>query len=138
MRQCALFGESLQGSSFSRMSPDCIQAIEGTTSLQSSVKWAKGGIVRRSRGEYWTVSSSESPKDAVVCSLQQVVILDAPSKYWLSPKAAAGILGRAERRGKALDPFLRQGLIAVAGTSSASQADRLPGLQAPVSTSPTR
>jgi hypothetical protein len=37
---------------------------------------------------------------------------DAPEKYSLSQKACAGILRRAERRGKALPPMLYEALTA--------------------------
>jgi hypothetical protein len=92
------------------MSPDCSRAIEDATSPPSSVKWAKAGIVRRSVGEFWTLDISESPNAVVECSLSQVLEPDAPSKYSLSPKAAAGILRRSERRGKKLPEMLRQAL----------------------------
>ncbi len=44
-----------------------------------------------------------------------------PPKYWLSPKACAGILRRATARGKALPDVLRVALEAVA---SPSQSER--------------
>lgn len=43
---------------------------------------------------------------------------DIQEKYYLSPKACAGILRRAERRGKALPPALREALTAVAGADT--------------------
>ena len=42
----------------------------------------------------------------------------SPKKYFLSPKACAGILRRAARRGKALPTILHHALQAVAGESS--------------------
>lgn len=53
-----------------------------------------------------TLSSSEWPSDAAVCSLSQVLDASAPSKYFLSREACAGIIRRAERRGKSLPPEL--------------------------------
>jgi hypothetical protein len=38
---------------------------------------------------------------------------DVPTRYYLSSKAAEGILRRAERRGKILPDLLRQALIQV-------------------------
>ena len=117
MTQCGSFDGSTHPSSFSRMSPDCCRAITDSTSPPSSVKWAKAGIVRRSDGEFWTVSTSEWPNDAVVCSLSEVLEPDAPSRYSLSPKAAAGILRRAERRGKRLPEKLKEALLLTAAMS---------------------
>jgi hypothetical protein len=39
-----------------------------------------------------------------------------PPRYWLSARAAAGILRRAERRGKELPLALQQALTALAST----------------------
>lgn len=47
------------------------------------------------RGECWTVDSSESPRDAVECSLSQVLEASVPAKYYLSNKAIAGMLRRS-------------------------------------------
>ena len=61
--------------------------------------------------EFWTLSSCEwnrtlapSLNDDGVCSLSDVLeeIGSVPPRYFLSAKACAGILRRAERRGKAL------------------------------------
>jgi hypothetical protein len=42
--------------------------------------------------------------------LWQILQADAPEKYYLSARACEGILRRAERRGKALPPMLREAL----------------------------
>jgi hypothetical protein len=56
-------------------------------------------------------SSSESPNDEGEYSSSLASILVSPSevdsKFYLSPKAAEGILRRAERRGKTLPEPLR-------------------------------
>jgi hypothetical protein len=58
---------------------------------------------------------SEWPNDAVVCSLSQVLeTTSIPQRFFLSPKACAGILRRAEKRGKKLPPALHQALHSVA------------------------
>ena len=114
MTQCDLFDGSTRPSSFLRMSQDCCRAIEDSTSPPSSVKWAKAGIVRRSRGEFWTVGISEWPNEGAECSLSQVLEKDAPSKYLLSQKACSGILRRATKRGKTLPGMLQEALMAVA------------------------
>ena len=67
-----------------------------------------------SLGGYLTLSISESPSDAVVCSLSEVLETDVPLKYFLSATACRGILRRAERRNKKLPPLLEQILQAIA------------------------
>lgn len=59
---------------------------------------------------------SDWPNDAVVSSLSQVLVRGSiPQEYFLSSKACAGILRRAEKRGKALPtPLLRALQAAVA------------------------
>ena len=60
-----------------------------------------------SHGAYLTLSISEWPKDAVVCSLSDIVETgDQPQRYYLSPKACAGILRRADNRGRRLPEHL--------------------------------
>ena len=61
--------------------------------------------------EYSTRSFGESPKDAVVSALSQILEAAPPPKYSLSAKACQGILRRAERRGKKLPPELEAALI---------------------------
>ena len=62
----------------------------------------------QSRGGSWTPNISAWPNDAAVCSLSQVLETDSiPPRYFLSEKACAGILRRAEARRKTLpDPLL--------------------------------
>ena len=68
-----------------------------------------------SHGECLTLSSSEFPSDAVVCSLSDVLETgDVPRRFYLSAKACAGILRRAEKRGKELPPQLNRALTQVA------------------------
>lgn len=57
------------------------------------------------------------PSAAAVCSLSSVLETGPiPRKYFLSAKACAGILRRAEKRGKALPPMLKAALESVAAT----------------------
>lgn len=78
------------------------------------------------RGECWTHSTSEwthtlAPfhSDASVCSLSDILETGAvPPRYYLSAKACAGILRRAEKRGRELPALLRQALEAVVQKSS--------------------
>lgn len=79
-----------------------------------------------SPGECLTLNTSEhaaaaglSPSDDAVCSLSDILETgDVPQRYYLTPKACAGILRRAERRGKELPPQLLRALQAVAGVSN--------------------
>lgn len=68
-----------------------------------------------SLGGFSTLNGSDWPNDAAVCSLSQ--ILEAgpiPQRFYLSPRACAGILRRAEKRGKELPAMLREALESVA------------------------
>ena len=51
------------------------------------------------------------------CTLSQIIDLNAPEKYSLSPRACAGILRRADRRNKELPPILREALEEVVGSA---------------------
>lgn len=65
----------------------------------------------QSRGGYLTPNISAWPNAAAVFSLWQVLEKDSiPQRYFLSAKACAGILRRAETRGKALPEQLRVAL----------------------------
>ena len=53
--------------------------------------------------------------DASVCSLSDILETgDVPQRYFLTAKACAGILRRAEKRGKELPEALKSALVAVA------------------------
>jgi hypothetical protein len=55
-----------------------------------------------------------------VCSLSDILETGAvPQRFFLSARACAGILRRAERRGKELPPQLQAALTAVAQTGPA-------------------
>jgi hypothetical protein len=72
-----------------------------------------------SPSELWTADTSECPNDGgVSSSLADVLQDDVPSRYFLSPRAAAGILRRAEKRGRELPSHLLSALRAVAATDS--------------------
>ncbi len=69
--------------------------------------WVTGSA---SHGRCLTLSIGASPSAAVESILWQILEGDAPEKYYLSAKACAGVLRRAERRGKALPKMLREAL----------------------------
>ena len=71
----------------------------------------------KSLGESSTPNFSEWPNDAAVCLLSQVLEMDSiHPKYYLSSKACAGILRRAESRGKTLPEALEVALRTQAAT----------------------
>jgi hypothetical protein len=71
----------------------------------------------------WTALEGLSLNDAGVCSLSDILeIGDVPPQYYLSPKACAGILRRADKRRKTLPAQLRQALAAVAALAKESEA----------------
>jgi len=73
----------------------------------TSATWAATGCSTR--------NSSEFPSDAVASSLSDILETGpVPEKYFLSPKAATGILRRAQTRGRSLPPALDAALGTVA------------------------
>ena len=73
----------------------------------------------QSLGGPWTPNISDWPNDAAVCSLSQVLETGLiPQRYFLSGTACAGILRRAEKRGKSLPEPLRLALAAVVGATA--------------------
>ena len=67
-------------------------------------------------GESMTLNFGESPSEERGSTLSQILDLNAPEKFFLSPKACAGILRRAEKRGKTLPDMLRDALMEVVGS----------------------
>ena len=109
-----------------KTSPVFCQAMEDGTLVPSSGRWGNSGMGGPT--ESLTLSTQErvtcigSDKDGIRChnvaggsSLSHTLqaIQDVHPKYYLSPKACAGILRRAEKRGKALPPVLEKALLAV-------------------------
>jgi len=99
--------------------------LSGRTSLEScrlteegilapsSGRWQNSGM--GSPTEFWTLSGLESHSAVAVCSLSHTLETGVvPQRYFLSAKACAGILRRAEKRGKDLPAQLHQALQAAA------------------------
>lgn len=108
----SLFGP--EGMSSLRTYPDYFPAKADEISPSYSRRWPSSGFTT-SPGECWTADISECPNEGgVSSSLADVLQADVPAKYFLSPRAAAGILRRAEKRGRELPPHLSQALSAVA------------------------
>ena len=77
-------------------------------------------------GAYWemdtvlpgvsmTLNTGESPSAVRESTLSQILQPDVPEKYSLSPTACAGIIRRAEKRGKELPDMLREALMETIG-----------------------
>lgn len=61
-----------------------------------------------------TLNGSECPNDAAGCSLSLILEAQAPGRFFLSGRAAAGVLRRARKRGRALPRRLHDALEALA------------------------
>jgi hypothetical protein len=74
------------------------------------------------RGEFSTLSTSDWPSVGGGCSslVQTLETGCIPARYFLSRKACAGILRRAERRGKTLPEQLARALKTVADSAQTS------------------
>ena len=81
-------------------------------------------VKEQSRGASSTPNISEWPNDAAVCSLSQVLEKGSiPPRFFLSGTACAGILRRAEKRGRSLPPLLQTALERVAQTTTKDKQD---------------
>ena len=78
--------------------------------------------VTPSRIGYTTRSIGESPSEGNASRLSQILQDGVPEKYYLSARAAAGILTRAKRRGKQLPEILQKALEKQAGQSASKNA----------------
>ena len=85
----------------------CLKKV-GTPGGGTTMKWEVDGALL---GECSTRNTGESPNDAVVSRLSQILEATPHGKYCLSAKACQGILRRAERRGKDLPPVLKAVLL---------------------------
>ena len=92
-----------------KMSPAFCHRTEDGILEPSSGRWETWGM--GSHTECWTLNGSESPNDAAVSSLSDILETgELPQRFFLSEKACAGILRRAERRGKTLPEALATAL----------------------------
>ena len=114
--------------SFGRTCPvSCHQERDGTL-VPSSGAWGNSGMgsptecLTLSTCE-WTALPEQFPSDDGVCSLSDILqIGDVPHRFYLSAKACAGIIRRAERRGKPLPGHLLAALQLVAASAPTSTA----------------
>lgn len=91
-----------------------VQVAEGIL-LPSGGRWPDSGFTTGPTG-FWTLGSTAYPSDGgVSSSLPDVLEETVPARYSLSPRAARGILRRAQKRGRELPEALRTALEALAG-----------------------
>ena len=124
--------ENTQGLPCGKTSPAHSQATKGETSKPSSKRSVKCQTptlqylnLRRESGakpvtSWETVTAwlgaptmlniGEFPSVARESTLSQILQANVPEKYYLSAKACAGILHRAEKRGKELPVMLKEAL----------------------------
>jgi hypothetical protein len=97
-----------------RTSLACYPATTGKTSTLSAIRW--GNWVMGTPHGFLTLSGSEFPSAVAASSLSDILESPGPHlrKYFLSAKAAQGILRRAAKRGRALPPALQQALESLA------------------------
>lgn len=123
-----LFSDPEDGCSL-RMFPDFFpQTVEGI-SESFSRRWPTSGFTT-SPGECWTADTSECPSDGgEFSSLPDVLEATVPERFFLSPKAAAGIMRRAGKRGKELPEHLDRALRALSeeetGATNLTNTERM-------------
>jgi site-specific DNA-cytosine methylase len=104
-----LFSQPEDGFSL-RMYPDSFPQTVDEISPSFSRRWPTSGFTT-SLGECWTLSTSESPNEGgAYSSLPDALEADAPPRFYVSQRGAAGILQRAVRRGKHLPKPLESAL----------------------------
>ena len=100
-----------------RTSPASCRLTKEKRLEPSSEGWGNSGMGGPT--ESWTLNTGDWHSAASVCSLSQVLEAGSvPRRFYLTPRACAGILRRAEKRGKALPPSLRQALEQVAAPTT--------------------
>ena len=97
-----------RGGSCGKTSRACCLPIKELTFEPSCKPLSNAGIA--CAGGFSTLSILESPSDAEECSLSDILEDDVPLKYYLSPKACAGILRRARTRKQKIPPILLKAL----------------------------
>ena len=115
MKQCESSTNSNPHGVFGKMFPDYFLPMEEETLRGSSFAWrtliisAPSGFSTHNGTEWHSVEEGCS-----ACSLASILEPSVPARYFLSSRACAGILRRAEKRGKDLPTALRHALQQVA------------------------
>ena len=95
----------------------CLQVENGQPQ-----EWFEGGQFVP-LGDSLTLNIGEYPREESVSTLSEVLEAIVPKKYYLSATACAGILRRAERRGKELPPLLKEALKSVVNASTQEETE---------------
>ena len=97
-----------------RTYPDYFPATVDEISPSYSRRWPSSGFTT-SPGECWTADTSECPSGAgAYSSLRDVLEAEVHPRFYLSQRAAAGILRRAEKGGRELPKALARALTELA------------------------
>lgn len=108
----ALLAIFARDGSLSKTCPVFCRPVEEWTWEPCSGSWGTSGIGGPT--VCLTLNTSVWPSDAVACSLSRILEREpVPQRYFLSPRACAGILRRAAKRGRELPAALREALGAV-------------------------
>jgi len=118
------YGKTSQESSVPRTTPSERSWVDFAGVMPPSLNLKTDGAARvwlmdrkeSQHGGRWMPNFSAWPNDgsASLCSLSEVLESGpVPTRFFLSPKACAGILRRAAKRGKELPPQLARALQAV-------------------------
>jgi hypothetical protein len=104
-----LLAESAPVGWFGRTCPEFYPQMVAMRSEHFSRSWPTSGMA--SSGECSTLDGSEYPSDAVASSLSDILETgDHLARYFLSARACAGILRRADVRGRGLPTELEEAL----------------------------
>lgn len=105
--------------SWQDLSAQMIPCVHHSTAENGPARVWLPGQGHGQHGGFSMLNISEWPNAAAVCSLSQILETEPiPHRYYLSAKAANGIIRRAGKRGKELPSMLRLALSAVAGVSN--------------------
>lgn len=102
-------------------SPPCSQSSPAGTPTRQETDGAQPGTAEATRaarpGGCWTLVASEFPIDDAECSSLSSVLEPepVPSKFYLTPRAAKGVLRRAAKRNRTLPQPLHDALSRLAG-----------------------
>jgi site-specific DNA-cytosine methylase len=114
-----------------RTFPDYFPQTADAISPSFSRRWPTSGF-STARGACWTADTSESPSDGDASSfLPDVLQEDAPQRFYLSPKAAAGIIRRAKKRGRKLPKELAPALTELARRNHLAPGSEVQGQTCP-------
>lgn len=118
-RSAVIMGATLEPCSKRSQRPifQCLQVENGRP-----LEWFEGGQFVP-LGDNLTLNIGECPSEESVSTLSEVLEVIVPKKYYLSVTACAGILRRAERRGKELPLLLKEALMSVVNASTQEETE---------------